>query len=305
MITQRQIRDWIPETLSVFQKAMPHISIPYPEIFIASSRTCDTLRNRLITDTGCLLDKGSAPTAIMEIIYGDKGSAIIIYQQRCSESFSGFQHELWHELGHFYALANETKPFFTFMRPGLAVEREMQEGYWLWKEFVAESIAYTVEKHLYGSPSMNTVINHNYWEPLYRQLQHYLRVVFQTYQYTVDEDALGYYFASLLFDERFKVIQRAASDCRLMVLGSAFKPETMKPNTLDPSALTEWPKIIQDRMNTILSFLDNHIKRHDDWWTCNEDLLYNIGCEVLELHILKQLHIHPATLWASGTGIAE
>ena len=44
MISQKQMKLWIPEALEQFQLAMPAVNAPYPEIRFASDRTMEKVR---------------------------------------------------------------------------------------------------------------------------------------------------------------------------------------------------------------------------------------------------------------------
>ena len=105
MITQKQIKEWIPDALETFQSIMPPISKPYPEIqdfHIASSSTLLKIRTALVAQTKSLNPNMKDPyTSIMETLHGEGGTAILIYQKYCPESQVQFNHFLWHELGHF------------------------------------------------------------------------------------------------------------------------------------------------------------------------------------------------------------
>lgn len=49
MITQKQMKEWIPEAVEQFKAAMPPIDVPYPEIHIASDKTALRIREEIVS----------------------------------------------------------------------------------------------------------------------------------------------------------------------------------------------------------------------------------------------------------------
>lgn len=87
MVTQKQIKAWIPEALSIFKKYMPPFPgmdcIPIPEIHIVSDRTVFQTRRKLVArlrSQQTEIDEGQY-TSIMEMIHGEYGDAILIQQK--------------------------------------------------------------------------------------------------------------------------------------------------------------------------------------------------------------------------------
>lgn len=95
MTTQKQIKEWIPEAVSVFQSIMPPISTPYPDIQIASASTLSKVRAALVEKTGSPNVNMKMPyNSMLETLHGDGGTAILIYQKICPDSQSEFNHAL-------------------------------------------------------------------------------------------------------------------------------------------------------------------------------------------------------------------
>ena len=80
MLSQRKMKEWIPEALERFQTVMPTIDVPYPEIWIVSDKTMDKVRNSLLEKTKSQT-KLRLGIPAMETIHGAGGDAIIVYQQ--------------------------------------------------------------------------------------------------------------------------------------------------------------------------------------------------------------------------------
>ena len=97
MITQKKIKEWIPEAVEAFRAVMPPIDKENPAVYIASGATLCKVRNELIRLTGSTSYETNTPySAIMEYIHGDKGDAILVYQKHCLNDLKDFQHTLWH-----------------------------------------------------------------------------------------------------------------------------------------------------------------------------------------------------------------
>ena len=87
MVTQKQIKAWIPEALAIFQRFMPPFpgmdTIPIPEIHIVSDKTVFPTRKMLVAKLRSRqtdIDEDHY-TSIMEMIHGDLGDAILIWQK--------------------------------------------------------------------------------------------------------------------------------------------------------------------------------------------------------------------------------
>ena len=118
MISQKQMKDWIPSAVEHFKSTMPSANAPYPEIYIGSRQTAGHLRLSILeqlNSPAAEIGEGRAQVEedCQELIHGTQGDAIIIYQG----TFTGqvwdyhgnelFNHYIWHELGHFFAIHNE------------------------------------------------------------------------------------------------------------------------------------------------------------------------------------------------------
>ena len=157
MISQQKMKSWIPEAVERFKAVMPPIDAPYPEFCIVSEQTKEKKRAEIV-ELIKSPQKNPGHDAKAELLHGEAGDAIIIYQKNFRENpyvpaseKTDFQHVIWHELGHFYATYAEcpNKEFFRYMdqKPRKGEEAQKQIAYWFWTEFIAESIACHVDPY--------------------------------------------------------------------------------------------------------------------------------------------------------------
>lgn len=315
MITQSQIREWISDALLIFEIYMPvnELSRPLPQIYIGSPKTITSLRAALVKQTGSLQTKASG-TAIMEMIHGGNGDAILIQQklildpERFKDARRDFIHQLWHELGHFFAINAETTNLFRYFNEDWTCtnspDRSKQEGYWMWAEFVAEAISFHVESELHNDashPYMAAIYpdkeitewRPRYWHPSSDKLQHLLDLTMHYYTYTLDEAALGTYFATLLMDQTtVKYIQAMAEGKLLEEDFTADTPwntyRNISPDEFDAEHIEELDPVFHEDLRELKHLLAKQIEKKG-FWVVEEDFMDEIGKRILSLMQKKQM----------------
>ena len=80
MTTQKQIKEWIPTAVEIFQRFMPCPEIP--EIHIVREKTLFKKRAEIVERLQAKQKNASPETydIVMEMIHGDLGNAILIRQ---------------------------------------------------------------------------------------------------------------------------------------------------------------------------------------------------------------------------------
>ena len=217
MTTQKQIKEWIPTAVEIFQRFMPCPEIP--EIHIVSEKTLFKKRAEIVERLQAKQKNASPETydIVMEMIHGDLGNAILIRQkyitspERSHHAEEEFSHYLWHELGHFLAMTSETGNMSRFMDQSRRVdfsnlpEFSKREGYWFWSEFIAESIANHVSMKFNQTKDdyhpEETIVEPNKWCKSNQRLHYLLDNALNYFPTTIDEASLGHYFALLLKDD--------------------------------------------------------------------------------------------------------
>ena len=205
MITQKQMKEWIPEGVGHFKASMPPVDSAYPEIHIASRKLAAKKRIELV---GCT----DPEIPYMEFLRGKNGDAILIYQQRFNgrewefDAKEKFIHILWHELGHFFAHHKENPQcnygwFSEQIRN--PIHDEPTIAYAFWSEFLAETIACRI------TPVQKIDWESEYWRHTYQKLTWPLRRAFYS---GVDYYNLAMYFATLLSDKKTLSFIKAVDD---------------------------------------------------------------------------------------------
>lgn len=291
MTTQKQIKEWIPAALTTFRSVMPVIPTPYPEIYIASATTLRSVREALVAQIRSLNPHMKDPyTSMMETIHGEGGTAILIYQKYCPETQREFNHALWHELGHFYAVATEAEPFSHFAGQGLAPDRIKQTGYWLWNEFVAECISNHVSTHVLDDTEpewREAAKNQKNWRQSYLRLQGLIQSAYNTYPGSFYEYDLAFYYATLLTDPITTVFVEGALNNELTVWNPdkwAYVP--MKPDSIEPTALSMIPRFYGDKLLDIMDLLQDKVVE-DEFWKVDGAFLDQLGTLITELNDQK------------------
>lgn len=299
MLTQQQIRLWVPPATQIFQRYMPPIAAPYPKVYIASRRTHTVLREKLISQTGNL-HTSPPEDSIMEYIHGNTGNAILIRQDLLpDENDEHFCWMYWHELGHFYAISSEITNLHRYNDPSLvddssildmSPERVKQEGYWFWQEFIAQAISNHVSyKHrsterdyhpeqIDWCPEM--------WGGIVERLMDLLDATFWHYPTTIDEYSLAHYFALLLKDDFAMLYCKAAVEGKLRVFGDRNGREIYPAEKIEPTCISDMVDVFQPPLWRMKALLDEKLST-DLFWSIDEGFLLELGKCVGALMIAK------------------
>ena len=290
MISQKQMKEWIPEAVAGFKAAMPPINAPYPEIRIVTDKTMYAVRDEMLKLTGSLAE--TVPTdACMETLYGPDGHAILIYQKRFSGSRwernakEQFTHFLWHELGHFYVNSTEEPDFVRFLDQRFHEdEEEAQLGYLFWSEFIAEVIACKITP----APAIDWK-NFSYY-PTRNALYGYLNSAFNGKRNDWWYD-LAFFFAKLLADKTTLSFIQAARNGIVKVKrpgslaeGIGIEREyTFEEAGIDPTAKDPVVPIpLRSHMDELQEQLSAMLSR-DCYWIAKIDDLISIGGYLSEI----------------------
>ena len=292
MTTQKQIKEWIPEALSAFQSIMPPISTPYPEMRIASATTLGKVRAALVEKTGSPNVNMKTPyTSMMETLHGNGGTAILIFQKICPDTQAEFNHALWHELGHFYAISTEEESFFRLAGQGLDEDRIRQTGYWLWNEFVAECIANHVTSKLLVKDDdwRETQKCQKHWRQPYLRLQSMIQTAYNMYPGSFSEYDLAIYYATLLTDPATVALVDSAMNNEL----SVWDPDKwgyvlMEPDSIEPTAISLLPAQYGDLLLDISDLLQDKVDE-EAFWKVDGEFLDRLGLMVTELNDMKAM----------------
>lgn len=316
MITQKQMRLWIPEAISIFKKYMPVDTLPggtLPEIYIGAPRNILKLRAELVEKTKSHQFNTPDPyDSIMEMIHGDAGDAILIQQKLVLEGNMAdinFCHTLWHELGHYFAIYSEcddrdeygASALHHYNNPGLQEDEEgsqnqqypptrhKQEGYWFWSEFIAEVIAnYVDEQHCSIDNAEFYHPEKIVWEPhqwgyYSDSLMNLLEAAFDYYPTTIDEAALALYFATLLTKDVVKRYVKAAEDGELLVYdneaigkGKLKATKLMEPGSIEATCISDVEDTYQEILWDMKAILERQLRK-EEFWKIDEHFLEEIG----------------------------
>lgn len=272
MISQNLINEYIPGAVNTFKKVMPPISTPYPIIRIASAETLKSVRSELVELTGSTSSSNTAPfKSVMETFHGDKGDAILIYQKNCPEDQDEFNHFLWHELGHFYSIANDVNNLHHLINEELSVgEANLRHiGYWFWCEFVAESISNYVEEK--ACPIDKETIKTN-WRKIYGRIQYLIQLSNSHSEYSFNEYDLAFFYATVLTNQSaLAFIDLSLND---------------KIEVRDPYAFNLIPKDFQPYLLKILYLLIDKVNE-EPFWIIDGEFLVRLGQIIRELNYKK------------------
>lgn len=273
-----------------------------PEIYILSERMLFKKRAEIVEQTHAI-QKNESPddySAVMEMVHGDLGSAIIIRQkdikspEKYSRAEEEFSHTLWHELGHYVAISAESSDRHRYMDNKNPVdssnvsEYAKQQGYRFWTEFIAEAIANHVttkcnqEKEDYH-PEMNT------WEPmewrdLNYSLMYYLSNALDYYMLTIKEYDLAFYFALLLTDDLSIHYQKAAAAGKLRTHNCDGPNPTklIPPGSIDPTRLCNVPEAYHIPLKELRHLLEKQLEK-EEFWIISDDEIEEIGHSLVDL----------------------
>lgn len=268
MISQKQMKDWIPPAVEHFKSTMPGANAPYPEIYIGGRQTAEHLRLSLLEQLNSPAVETGEGKTFMELINGTEGDAIIIYQG----AFIGqvwdyhghelFNHYIWHELGHFFAIHNEnpddnlTRFLDQKEHPD---EYVAQFGYSFWSEFIAETIACKI------SPEVDIDWETKDWHSTRNSFANYLRSAFNTRDYMIDHYDLAFYFAKLLSDKKALSFLKAADEGVAAAFNDGDKKLTFAEYNIDPAGLDLIDEMFHETMGIFKSHLESLISR-DHYW---------------------------------------
>lgn len=307
MTTQKQIKEWIPAAVETFQRFMPCPQIP--EIHILSENTLFKKRAAIVERIQSK-QKNAPPegySAIMEMIHGDMGDAILIRQkyitspERSRRAEEEFSHYLWHELGHYVAITSDNDNLVRFMDQSRQVdfsdppEFAKREGYWFWSEFIAESIANHVSMRVNQAKEdyhpEEIIVEPNKWCRINQQLHYLLDNTLNYFPTTIDEASLGNYFALLLKDDMAVHYRRAAAAgvLKKYSLRSAHFTQRLLPGSIDPTGISDLPETHQETLKCMMRKLEKQLEKEEFWILPKdcEDWLEDIGQMIVDLQTNK------------------
>lgn len=262
MITQKQIKEWIPGIIESFKTAMPNITVPLPDICIVTRTTWAKTRDRIVER---LQSNQANPgqDAGLETIHGNNGDAILIYQHKLGShvnSISVFQQFLWHELGHFYALHNENPALIRFMnQKPHPDEYEALRGYFFWEEFIAETIACEIDPE----PAIDWSTTSHYRTR--NMLMHLLTTgVSIAKDRMIDWYNLAFYFAKIISDKTVLSYCEAVEDGILKYrCSSRSESIPFKVTGIDPICLDLVDPQIHSSISRIVDTLLNQLDKNN------------------------------------------
>lgn len=269
MIAQNIIKQWINEARDIFCHYMPNAQnlMNNVKIVLVSEKRWRKVRSQIVIDI--LSDQIDVDDTVMfETIHGKLGTVILLRQKFVREYYE-FCKMLWHEMGHAYGIEYEcpSANFIRFNAPGLADERAQQEGYWLWQEFIAESISNYVH-NCYNSKNADNHIIVLSQGQIEEHLRNLIIIAFQYFQYTMDEKTLGIYYATILMDKDIINVDVES----LYILHS--------------SILHSVDKKFHKALNTIMDILKEQVT-HEQFWRISSDTLERIGEQLLSMNTIK------------------
>ena len=217
-------------------------------IHVLSDRTWIKKRTEIIRRLGSSADE-DADTRYSsgELIIGKTGEEIIVREEKDKQQFL---HTIWHELGHAFAKEKEGKAFWQITE---TKDAEVLDGYLVWKEFIAESIANTIagktNAYYYYGPDGSYLVLHDY-----------LEYAFGDTDIEIPDGAvllyyLAFYFAKLITDPGVLEAKRLA--------------------TFDFSAVKDLNPTLQDPMEDIIILLKQQMS-NTKFWCVDKSLLIRI-----------------------------
>lgn len=260
MITQKQIKEWIPGIIDRFKAAVPDIAVPFPEIHIVTRVTWEKARASIVERLQSnQINPGS--DAGLETIHGNNGDAILIYQHKLDKhvnDLNDFQHFLWHELGHFYTLNNEDPSMIRFLdQKPHPDEYEALRGYCFWEEFVAEKIACNMDPE----PEIDWATTSHYCTR--NMLMHLLLTgVNISEDDRIDWYNLAFFFAKIISDKTVLSYCNAIDDGTLRYqISSEGQSIPFKETGMDPLCLDQIDPSVHSYINEIKDILLGQLKK--------------------------------------------
>ncbi len=299
MIAQKKMKGWISEAVERFKSVMPSIDAEYPEIIIASDKTATRKRAAAVEKIRSPQKNSGSDSAAMEFLHGELGDAIMVYQNQWQENpynrskeKADFLHALWHELGHFYASHAECPEAnliqYLDQRSRDGFDSITQIGYWLWEEFIAETIAC----HIDPDPKIDW--NEEDWHPIRYELAKLLYEAFYREEDTINEYAFGIYFAKQFSDKKTVSFLQGAENGTIYyreyrVVPSL--PKTFKQAGIDPLPL----EVIEDDYYPVLNELQNYLHEltgREKYWEISEDSVTQIGILLAKMIVIKKMKMN-------------
>lgn len=287
MITQKEMKEWYPGILSVFQKDMPDISKPLPELAIGTRITWEKKRADLVErlqSNQVNPDRNGA----LEIIHGANGDAILVYQYRLGNvvnCFTDFRHFIWHELGHFYAINTQDSSFVRFMdQQPHPDEYEAFRGYYFWSEFIAEKIACDLEPEVeidWSTADYRVARNH---------LGRYLVDGIEMTDDVIDWYWLSFYFARILSDKVILGYLQAAKDGTLKCHRAYGEKEIpFSESGIDPLCLDLIDESFRQIVIEIKGILESQLKR-DNPYDVSFETISALGDWIITIERLHKMN---------------
>ena len=143
MPTKSEIESRVSRIVQIFKSAMPALSVSYPSITVATQRTYRDTRALLVAQTGSAAIAAPADDWVVELISGEKGSAILVQKEEV-KSLDHLYHVLWSILGRFYLVASQSGVQPNNEENTAGIESAKQ----FWSVFASEAMANRVERYL-------------------------------------------------------------------------------------------------------------------------------------------------------------
>ena len=302
MITQKKMKEWIPEAIERFKSMMPATDVQYPEIVITSGATAVWKREEAVERVNSPQKNPGSATTAMECLHGEFGDVIMIYQKQFrenrynpSEDKELFMHCLWHELGHFYAIHHENAKCpsanlvqYMDQQTRYGAESVTQIGYLLWNEFIAETIACRIDLE----PRIDW--NKTSWHSIREELKQLLEKAFYSEEYTIDEYSLGLYFAILFSDKRTAEYLQGAENGTILYYKEYLDPsrsKTFKQAGVEPLPL----EVIEDDYYPVLNELQDYLRAllmREKYWEISKDSVTEIGEYIATMRDIKCMRLN-------------
>lgn len=304
--TKLEIQCYAPAAYDIFTNIMPPIDAPLPQVYIANGRDFRKVREQALSDVSCSYKEFPFDDSIMEYIYGEKGSAILIRQNLLpDDNEQTFYWFLWHELGHWYAINTEKNNLHRYNDPDLldsitfadrlrgmdtASLQLKQEGYWFWQEFIAEAISkyvsskYDAAQYTHKPDHINW--NPSIWSGIMLYLTNMLDAAFSPFDSTVDEYALAHYFANLFMRDVVVLFVKAAENGELLSSNDEMIAHSDEP--IDPTGISNIdPEEFQPAMWELHKLLKYQMQK-ERFWEIDEDYLQELGKCIKVLQDIKE-----------------
>lgn len=302
MVSQKQMKEWLPETLEQFKAALPPIGMPYPEFYIFSNKDWEMKRAKVVEAVQAP-QKNAGRVSMMEYLHGAAGDAVIIFQKYVfenpynrEEEKRQFQHCVRHELGHFYAAHAECPgtDLYQYMdqKPRKGEEAQKQVAYWFWVEFIAETIACRTDPE-----SWDVDINwdKNSWYPIRNELRSLIHDAFERMPDTIYEWALGVYMAKMLSDRETASFLTGAKEGKILTYGSGFDLVTFQEAGIDPTCRSEIGEDYKSDLLELETLMRDQVAK-ERFWEIDDAFLLRIDKYLSSLKIIKMMNAGPKKL---------